>query len=487
MPITFGTDGWRAVISDEFTFENVRRVAQAIAETLLENAGAAQLEGPDAPATPPLAVVGFDTRFLSDRYARAVAEVLAANGLCVALARADAPTPAVSFAIPTMNAIGGVMITASHNPPRYNGIKLKSAYGGSATVADTRRVEAKLEEAQASGRQPQRMEIEEAIARGLVIRFDPFEAFAGHLRRLIDFETIRAAHLRIAVDAMYGAGRGYLKRLLEEAGCEVTEIRGEMNPGFNGIHPEPIARHLAPLMELTPAGKFDLGLATDGDADRIGAVGPTGRFIAPHSIMTLTLRYLVESRGLRGAVVKTVSTTQMLNRLARDYGLPIHETPVGFNYIGDLMMTEDVLIGGEESGGISIKGHIPEGDGVLMGLLMAEVVAHYRKSPEVMLEELMGRIGRFDYARNDFKVKPFEKKKLVAHLVEGAPARLAGIPVAAVNTRDGVKYVLEDDSWLLIRPSGTEPVLRVYAEAHSPETVQELLAEGRKLADAAGV
>jgi phosphomannomutase len=203
--------------------------------------------------------------------------------------------------------------------------------------------------------------------------------------------------------------------------------------------------------------------------------------------MTLTLRYLVESRGLQGAVVKTVSTTQMLNRLARDYGLPIHETPVGFNYIGDLMMAEDVLIGGEESGGISIKGHIPEGDGVLMGLLMAEVVAHYRKSPEAMLDELMGEIGLFCYARNDFKVKPFEKKALVAFLTENAPQRLDGIPVASVNTRDGVKYVLEDDSWLLIRPSGTEPVLRVYAEAHSDETVQALLAEGRNLADAAGV
>jgi alpha-D-glucose phosphate-specific phosphoglucomutase len=485
MPITFGTDGWRAVISDEFTFENVRRVAQAIAETLLEKNGNG--ENPVAAGAAPLAVVGFDTRFLSDRYARAVAEVLAANGLCVALTRADAPTPAVSFAIPRLKAVGGVMITASHNPPRYNGIKLKSAYGGSATVGDTKLVEAKLAEAQATGREPKRMELDEALALGLVTRFDPMEAYAAHLRGLIDFEAIAAARLRVAVDAMYGAGRGYLKRLLEAAGCEVTEIRGEMNPGFNGIHPEPIARHLAPLMELMQSGNFDLGLATDGDADRIGAVGPTGRFIDPHCIMTLTLRHLVESRGLRGAVVKTVSTTQMLNRLARDYGLAIHETPVGFNYIGDLMMTEDVLIGGEESGGISIKGHIPEGDGVLMGLLMAEVVAHNRKSPEAMLDELMSEIGLFCYARNDFKVKPFEKKALVAFLTDHAPEQLDGIPVASVNTRDGVKYVLADDSWLLIRPSGTEPVLRVYAEAHSDETVQALLAEGRRLADAAGV
>jgi phosphomannomutase len=473
MAITFGTDGWRAVISDEFTFANVRLVAQAIGEVLLENAANGAGEG----SARPRAVVGFDTRFLSDRYARAVAEVLAGNGLCVSLSKADAPTPVVSFAIPALRAVGGVMITASHNPPRYNGIKLKSAYGGSATVADTKRVEAKLEAALTEGRQPKRMELDEAIEKGLIDRFDPFPAYAEHLERLIDFDTIHRAHLRVAVDAMYGAGRGYLKRLLEAAGCVVTEIRGEMNPGFNGIHPEPIAKHLGPLIELTP----------DGDADRIGAVGPSGRFIDPHCIMTLALKYLVETRGLRGAVVKTVSTTQMLNRLAAHYDLPLHETPVGFNYIGDLMMANDVLIGGEESGGISIKGHIPEGDGVLMGMLMAEVVAHYGKSPEALLDEVMAEIGHFDYARNDFKVRPFEKKALVKWLVDHAPESLAGSPVATVNTRDGVKYLLEDNSWLLIRPSGTEPVLRVYAEAHTAETVQALLAEGRKLADAAGV
>jgi alpha-D-glucose phosphate-specific phosphoglucomutase len=487
MGIQFGTDGWRAVISDEFTFANVRHVSQAIAEVLLEDAirsGSAATAGARA-----VAVVGFDTRFLSDRYAIAVSEVLAANGLCVALARADAPTPAVSFAIPQWHALGGVMITASHNPPRYNGIKLKSAYGGSATVGDTRRVEEKLEANLKAGRQPKRITLEEAQAANLVERFDPFPAYAEHLRRLIDFAAIGRAHLRVAVDAMYGTGRGYLSGLLREAGAEVIEIRGEMNPGFNGIHPEPIARHLKPLMDLVRDGDtpYSLGLATDGDADRIGAAGPTGRFIDPHAIMTLCLRYLVEERGLTGAVVKTVSTTQMLNRLAAKYGLPLHETPVGFNYIGDLMLTDDVLIGGEESGGVSIKGHIPEGDGVLMGLLLAEIVAHYGKSPEELLADVMAEIGRFDYARNDFKVKPFEKKTLVRQLVEGAPRDLAGQPIASINTRDGVKYLLEDNSWLLIRPSGTEPVLRVYAEAHSPEMVDALLAEGRKLADAAGV
>ncbi|OQA40502.1 MAG: Phosphoglucomutase [Chloroflexi bacterium ADurb.Bin325] len=477
MTIKFGTDGWRAVISDEFTFANVRHVAQAIAEVLLENAAGA--------AAAPLVVVGFDTRFLSDRYAIAVSEVLAGNGLRVALARADAPTPAVSYAIPQMQAVGGVMITASHNPPRYNGIKLKSRHGGSAATADTDRVEARLAANLAAGRAPALLPLEDAQAQGLVDRFDPFPAYADHLRTLIDFDVIGRAGLSVVVDAMYGTGRGYLCNLLRAAGARALEIRGEMNPGFNGIHPEPIARYLGPLMELTPTGGHHLGLATDGDADRIGAVGPTGRFIDPHCIMTLALRYLVEERGLTGAVIKTVSTTQMLNRLAARYGLPLHETPVGFNHIGDLMLAGDMLIGGEESGGISIKGHIPEGDGVLMGLLMAEMVAYYGKSPEQMLADVMAEVGAFEYARHDFHVKPFDKKTLVAQLVARAPAQLAGLALASINTRDGVKYLMSDDSWLLIRPSGTEPVLRVYAEAHTLETVNALLEEGSRLANGA--
>jgi alpha-D-glucose phosphate-specific phosphoglucomutase len=484
MAIKFGTDGWRAVISDEFTFANVRHVAQAIAEVLIESCPGAPDPGK---APPPCAVVGFDTRFLSDRYAIAMSEVLAGNGLRVSLAKADAPTPVISYAIPQLGAVGGVMITASHNPPRYNGIKLKAAYGGSASPADTKRVEQRLAANLAAGREPQCLDYDDALAQGLVSRFDPFPAYGEHLRHLIDFAAIGGAGLRVVVDAMYGTGRGYLHDLLAGAGVDVSEIRGEMNPGFNGIHPEPIEKHLRPLIESVVQGKADLGLATDGDADRIGAVGPSGRFIDPHCIMALCLRYLVERRGLTGSVVKTVSTTQLLNRLASKYGLPIYETAVGFNHISDLMLSDNVLIGGEESGGISIKGHIPEGDGVLMGLLLTELVACYRKSPEELMDELWAEFGRFDYARNDFHTRPFEKATLVERLAARAPASLAGIPLAYVNTLDGVKYLLADDSWLLIRPSGTEPVLRVYAEAHSPETVQMLLAEGRALADAAGV
>ncbi len=479
MDIHFGTDGWRAVISDTFTFANVRLVAQAVADVVRQQ----------YPAVQPLhMVVGFDTRFLSDRYAREVACVLAANGIRISLTRADTPTPAVSHAIVTRQAQGGVMITASHNPPRYNGIKLKAAYGGSASPADCERVEAQLLANEQQGRRPQMLDFDDAQAHGLIERFDPRPDYRNHLARLVDFETIRRGHLRVVVDAMYGAGRGFLADMLCEAGADVLELRGEMNPGFNGIHPEPIARYLQPLAETLCGGVWHLGLATDGDADRIGAMAPNGRFIDPHVIMALSLRYLFGQRQQRGMVVKTVSTTQMLNRLATRYSLPIQETPVGFNHISDLMMNHDVLIGGEESGGISIKGHIPEGDGVLMGMLLAEIVAAHGSDCQALLADLTRDVGAFYYARNDFQLKtvdgrpPFTKRELTARLMQSPPAQLAGAPVAQVLSNDGVKYVMQDDSWLLIRPSGTEPVLRMYAEAHSEPMVAALLKDGESLA-----
>ena len=286
----------------------------------------------------PSLVVGFDTRFLSDRYAMAMAEVFAANGIHIWLTQADTPTPITSYAIVDKQADGGVMITASHNPPRYNGIKLKGSFGGSASPAACKEVERRIDAA--NGASPRAWSLKKPSAAGLVTRFDPYPAYAHHLRTLVDFDAIGDANCSVAVDAMYGAGRGYLRRLLREAGCRVVELRGEMNPGFNGIHPEPIARHLEPLIQEMLTGEHWIGLATDGDADRIGAVDPTGRFVDPHAIMSLLLEHLVQTRGWQGAVVKTVSTTQMLNRLAARYAMPVRETPVGFNYICDYMMSE---------------------------------------------------------------------------------------------------------------------------------------------------
>lgn len=478
MAITFGTDGWRAVISDDFTFANVRHVAQAIAEKTLVDCGAL------GNGRKPTLVVGYDTRFLSDRYAMAVAEVLAGNGIIVWLTQGDSPTPVTSYAIVDMQADGGVMITASHNPPRYNGIKLKAAFGGSASPADCKDVERRIAANLAAGRDPVLLESDVALQEGLIIRFNPLPAYEAQVRRLIDFDAIRRARLHVAVDAMYGAGRIYLRRLLEDAGCTVTELRGEMNPGFNGIHPEPIERHLQPLIDEMRAGGYQVGLATDGDADRIGAVDPTGRFIDPHRIMALAVEYLVHNRGQRGSVVKTVSSTQMLNRLAARYGLPIHETPVGFNHICDYMRTEAVLLGGEESGGISILGHIPEGDGLLMGLLLTEMVAVRGKSLVELLCELTDApdVGPFAYARRDQPVRSFKKAALVAGLMAAPPASLAGVRIVQINDMDGVKYILEDNGWLLIRPSGTEPVLRIYAESRDDASVAQLLIEGATLA-----
>jgi alpha-D-glucose phosphate-specific phosphoglucomutase len=486
MPIKFGTDGWRAVISDQFTFANVRLVSQAVADKTLADFKEKQQypNGKRGIGHRPSMVVGYDTRFLSDRYAQAVAEVLAANGIKVWLAKSDAPTPLISYAIVHHQADGGIMITASHNPPRYNGIKLKAAYGGSTSEKDVKLVEARANALEEAGTIPAVLERPLAEEQGLIVPFNPLDAYEEHLRTMVDFDMIRKAGLAVAVDAMYGAGRVQLCHLLEDAGCTVTELRGELNPGFNGIHPEPIARHLEPLIGEMNTGKYALGLATDGDADRIGAVDPSGRFIDPHCIMSLLLEYLVHERGMRGSVVKTVSTTQMLNRLAERYELTLYETPVGFNHISDLMLVDNVLIGGEESGGISIAGHIPEGDGILMGLLLTEMVARTGKTLVQLLDELMAApdIGPFHYARKDQPVKPFSKRALVSRLMNAAPKTLAGHKIAHTSDRDGVKFIMEDNSWLLIRPSGTEPVLRIYAEGRTMADVEALLSQGATLA-----
>ncbi len=470
MSIHFGTDGWRAVISDEFTFANVRKVAQGIADFVLENAS----------HSPPLVVVGYDTRFLSDHYAREVARVLAANGISVYLTQRDTPTPIVSFAIRHVGASYGVMITASHNPPRYNGIKLKGAFGGPALPADTRRVEALIRSAEEEGRSPRTMPFEEAERMGRITRFDPFPLYRTHVWQLVRQEPIALAAPRVIVDPMYGAGRGYFKQLLGSAGARVEEIHGVMNPGFNGLHPEPIPRNLGPLMDAVRERGPVFGLATDGDADRIAAVDEKGRFVDPHHILALTLRFLVHQRGWSGAVVKTVSTTRMLDRLAERYGLPLYETPVGFNYIVEHILERDVLIGGEESGGMTILHHIPEGDGLLMGLLLTEILATTGGTLVDLVEDLHREVGPFVYDRLDYRVTAFSKPELVRRLSENPPATLAGLPVRAISTRDGVKYMM-DSAWLLIRPSGTEPVLRIYAEAPDRGTVHALLEEGKRL------
>jgi len=482
MPINFGTDGWRAVISDTFTFYNLRMVAQAIAdaaESASWNNGLLSKYNPD----PKTLVVGFDTRFLSDRYAKEVARVLAANGYKVHLCQADAPTPAISFAVQNLKANGGVMITASHNAPRYNGVKLKSVSGSSASPEQCRKIEVYLNDNESQGRGPNLMDYEQAKEMGLITRFNPIPEYHQHLRKLIDFDSIADGEVSVVIDSMYGSGRGVMRGILQGTGCEVAEIRGEMNPGFGGVHPEPIGRFLSPLAGAISTGLGNFGLATDGDADRIGAMDERGNFVDPHKIMALALKHLVERREMVGSVVRTVSTTRMIDRLAKKFDLSIYETPVGFNHIADYMMKEDVLIGGEESGGISFKGHIPEGDGILMGLLLIEIVASSGGSLYELVEALLNEVGPAYYERKDQRLKqPVSKEKMTLKLKNDAPAAIGGENVAEVSSVDGVKYILSDESWLLIRPSGTEPVLRLYAEGRSPEMVKELLAYGETIA-----
>ena len=474
MSIKFGTDGWRAVISDTFTFENLRLVSQAVADYLLNNNPAGRS---------PEVVIGFDTRFLSDRYATEVARVMAGNGIIAWLTRADAPTPAISYNVVHRQANLGVVITASHNPPRYNGFKLKTDYGGAAGKEQTDQVAQYLAKNEQAGRQPNLMPYQKALQKDLIRRFDPAWSYYDHLTtKLIDLDIISSGELNVVADGMYGSGRGTFGEVLSRTRTRVQNIRAEMNPGFGGIHPEPVARYLRELVATVNNSHAHVGLATDGDADRIGAVDALGNFVDPHHIMALSLRYLVEKRGWQGAVVKTVSTTLMLNRLAKRYNLPIHEMPVGFDQIAQLMMSDDVLIGGEESGGISIKGHIPEGDGVLMGLLILELMADAGIPLHELIADLQTTVGPTCYRRSDIQLDhPVPKAELVKRLADNAPATINNETIVSVNTTDGIKFMMADDSWLLIRPSGTEPLLRVYSEAADQAAVSNILAAGRAM------
>ncbi|MFS8639890.1 MAG: phosphoglucomutase/phosphomannomutase family protein [Symbiobacteriaceae bacterium] len=474
--IKFGTDGWRAVIAEGFTFANVRRVAWALAEYLQEAGRAGQG-----------VAVGYDCRFLSDRFAGAVASVLAGAGIPVVLSRTACPTPALSWAVIQRRLGAGVMITASHNPPEYNGFKLKGWFGGPALPEETRRVEeilARREAAAAAGQEPDPgLELAEAERRGLVERADLITPYMDQLRRLVDFERIRAARLRVVVDPMHGAARGVLARLLAEAGVEVTEIRGDFNPSFGGLAPEPIARNLGPAVEAVRARGARAALVTDGDGDRVGAVDATGEVVDAQRIFALLLQHLVEVRGWRGSVIKTFAGTRMVDKLAARYGLPFRETPIGFKYVCEYALKEDVLIGGEESGGIGIKNHMPERDGLLCNLLLAEIMAVRGRTLGEQVAALMEEIGPHFYGRQDLPLAGDAKQRLLNRLATDPPASIGGFAVERIDPLDGYKLILGPSRWILFRPSGTEPLVRVYAEGESPEEVQQLLADGVRMVE----
>ena len=470
-PIKFGTDGWRAIIAEDYTFENVRICAQAVAQFLRDTGGAERG-----------LVVGYDTRFASEDFAAAVAEVVAANDIKVYLCDQACPTPAVSFSILGRRAGGAVIITASHNPAAYNGFKYKPEYAGSASPEVVAQLEQRIEAIQ-NGGQVKRIPLDQAKAAERVELIDPRRPYLDHLANLVDLEPIRQAGLRVAVDSMFGAGAGYLKDLVDGGRTEVIELNGERNPSFPGVAPEPITRNLGRLAALIREDpSISIGLATDGDADRVGAMDERGNFIDQLQTFALLALYLLEVRGHRGALVKSVTTTSMTYRLGELYNVPVYETPVGFKYIGPVMMEHDALIGGEESGGFGFRGHIPERDGVLSALYLLDFVVKTGKTPSQLIEYLYQKVGGHYYDRIDLHFPADQRAAIVERLRAARPTEIDGTPVTPEVMDDGFRFVFADGGWLLIRFSGTEPVMRIYTETNSVDRVQRILAAGRELA-----
>ncbi len=466
-PITFGTDGWRAVIAEDYTFANLERVARATGQWI------ARIADGD-----PSAVVGFDARFQSEAFARRTAEVLASLGVRVQLADAFVTTPAVSWATKAYGHTAGIVITASHNPPRYNGFKIKSRHGGPADPGMIAEVEQEL------GRPGEGFERRafDALARdGMIETVNLREAYRHVLLDALDVEGIRRSGLKVGCDPMFGAGQGLVTDLLGRE--NVVEIHDDHNPGMHGQAPEPIERNLEYLSRLVVEERCDVGLAFDGDADRIGMFDEEGRFVDSHKILALLVKYLHEEKGMTGDVVKTFSTTDMLDRMGEAYGLRVVTTPIGFKYIAPKIIEGDVLVGGEESGGIAVKGHVPERDGIFIGLTVVEMMMARGLRLSELVEELQAEFGPLHYARNDFHTTQAKKDAFLDRLANRRPETVAGEAVVRVEDLDGTKFRFAD-GWLMFRPSGTEPVLRVYAEASSRERAERLVAAGVDLVEA---
>lgn len=468
-PIRFGTDGWRGVIADDFTFANVERVAQA---------SAAHWLAAPAPGTRPLVVVGFDRRFLSDQFAVRAAEVLAGNGLEVVLTPEPTPTPAVSLAVRDLRAVGGVMLTASHNPAHFNGFKLKAWFGGSAGTEICQAVEARLDT------QPvQRLPFTEAVRQKRIIRRDLMPAHRRAVLRHVDFERLADAGLRVAHDAMFGVGAGCFDKLLFGTNCRVTSLRSVHDPLFGGVNPEPIPAYYASTADWLKRHRQDVCLVTDGDADRLGGLDGNGRSLTTHQIISLLIEHFAANRGERGVVVKSVNTTSLVDHLCDAHGLLLKEVGIGFKYIGAELRRPGVLLGVEESGGIGYPPHLPERDGIAAGLWLLELLAVRRRTIGQLLGDLERRFGPHRYDRTGLRVPEGQAAAIEARLQADPPNRLGRSPIDRVVTTDGVKFVARDGSWLMLRGSGTEPLFRVYAESRSDAAVQSLLRQGRRLVD----
>ena len=473
--IKFGTDGWRAVIAEDFTFANVARVAQATVDFWKSEIGNRKSE---IFGWSPKVVIGYDRRFLSDAFAKYAAEVFAANDFQVVLTPEPTPTPSVSYAVKHLNAVGGVMITASHNPPIFNGFKLKSHYGGSSDSATCQAIEGFLD------RNPVRStKLADAIRAKQISVKDIRPAHYAALKKLVDFKLIAKSKLRFAHEALFGVGAGCFEQLLAGTTCKVTTLNGAHDCLFGGINPEPIEKNYGRSQAFLRKHPHDLCLVTDGDADRVGGMDGRGNYLSTHQLICLLLHHLAINRRMKGRVIKALSTTSMVDKMCAAYGLPLVETGVGFKYICAEMLKGDVLLGAEESGGIGFPNHIPERDGIAAGLMLLEMLATERMSVNKLAARLEKEFGPHRYGRIDTHFPPEKRGVLMEFLKNNPPAKLLRSPLAEVKAYDGVKFVAQDSSWLMLRGSGTEPILRIYAEAKSEADAQKLLQLGQSLTE----
>lgn len=467
--IKFGTDGWRAVISDDFTFANVEAVAQAIADFILSKK--------DAIYRKKKVVVGYDTRFLSDKYAQRVSTVLAANGIKVILSDRPSPTPATCVYIKDKKLTGGVMVTASHNPPQYNGIKYKGFFAGSAGSDIIGAIEKKLNK-----RAVKLISLEEGIKSGKVLLKDIVKVQLDWVKKYADMKKLKKAKLRVLIDSMNGTGGTYLKDILKGTGIKTDFMYADINPNFGGRAPEPNEKHLKELMARTKKGKYDLGIATDGDSDRVAIADEKGRILSGHKVMALLLLHLYKNRKMTGGVVQTICGTGLINKMCKEYGLKSFETPVGFKYICKVMTEKNILIGGEETGGVAFKNYIPERDGFLSALLIMELVASEKKPISKIVDELDRKYGSYVYEREDVIFPEEKRKKLTGGLKKNPLKKVLNKRVAKIVGYDGTKFVCSDGTWLLIRLSGTEPKLRIYSETPSKKESLKYIAFGKDYA-----
>ncbi|MEM7802206.1 MAG: phosphoglucomutase/phosphomannomutase family protein [Chloroflexota bacterium] len=468
-PIKFGTDGWRGRIAENYTFDNLRRCAQGFAEYLIS-------EGLSEKGV----VIGYDQRFHADNFAAAASEVLAANGIHVWLTERNTPTPTISYAVVAKKAGGGINITASHNPPEDCGFKVRDPFGGAIAPEGLKKIESLIPD---SMNTVKRMRFDDAMTDGKITKFNAFPAYVEQLHRLIDIEPIKKAGFNVLVDCMWGNGAGWFPSLLADGKTTVHEVHNERNPIFPHMsRPEPIIPNVDHGLSFVKKVGADVAIINDGDADRVGFGDENGEFIDQLRVYGMLGYYFLEVRGDRGPIVKTISTTKMLNKLGKAYGVPVHETGVGFKYIAPKMMEVDALIGGEESGGYAFQGHVPERDGILAGLFLLDLMVRTGKKPSQLLDTLFEKVGGHYYNRIDTKFEPEQKSATLARVNAAMPDSIAGLKVTEKVTVDGNQFIMEDGGWLLIRFSGTEPVIRVYCETTHQDKVSDILADGMSIA-----